>query len=198
MPRHFHISHCKFHVPGIPFYPIQSTSKILKTKSGSKSSPCENPQPSTSGIQRGAKKTSKEEASDPTTFTATLNKLRKEGKLLSRENSNASSSSSTTTTSSGSPKKSDAPRLVEKIHLGSRLKKLLIKSFSSSSSRLPFDVDLMNWGEKVAPQKVLVDSEKLRFWGSSSTRDDEELIVPGSDKTVRNIEFTGKKGRKNN
>ena len=52
----------------------------------------------------------------------------------------------------------------------------------------------MNWGEKVEPRKVIVDSEKLRFWGTSAaTRDDaEEMIVPGSDTTVRSIEFTGK------
>ena len=59
--------------------------------------------------------------------------------------------------------------------------------------RLPFDVDLMNWGEMLEPRKVIVDSEKLRFWGASASRDDEVMVVPGSDANLRSIEFTGKK-----
>ena len=55
--------------------------------------------------------------------------------------------------------------------------------------KVPFDVDLMNWGEKAKPQTVAIDSEKLRFWGSG--RDEEVMVVPGSDIRERAIEFTG-------
>ena len=60
----------------------------------------------------------------------------------------------------------------------------------SDIPRLPFDVDLMNWGERPKPREVAVDAERLRFWGGSG-REDETIIVPGSDSTERVIEFTG-------
>ena len=56
--------------------------------------------------------------------------------------------------------------------------------------RLPFDIDLMNWGERPKPREVAVDAERLRFWGGSG-RDEETIIVPGSDSTERVMEFTG-------
>eukprot|EP00094_Tigriopus_californicus_P007157 TCALIF_06890-PA protein Name:"Similar to uvssa UV-stimulated scaffold protein A (Danio rerio)" AED:0.18 eAED:0.18 QI:313/0.75/0.2/1/1/1/5/0/946 len=57
---------------------------------------------------------------------------------------------------------------------------------------LPYDVDLYNWGEEIKPQKVIIDNEKLRFWGGSG-RDDDEMVIPGSDAAMRerSIAFTG-------
>eukprot|EP00095_Tigriopus_kingsejongensis_P000869 maker-scaffold389_size186684-snap-gene-0.23 protein:Tk00869 transcript:maker-scaffold389_size186684-snap-gene-0.23-mRNA-1 annotation:"TPA: hypothetical protein BOS_6983" len=55
---------------------------------------------------------------------------------------------------------------------------------------LPYDVDLYNWEEEVQPQKVIIDNERLRFWGGSG-RDDDEMIVPGTGIRQRNIAFTG-------
>ena len=63
---------------------------------------------------------------------------------------------------------------------------------TSEIPRLPFDVDLMSWGERPKPREVVVDSERLRFWGGSG-REDETMTVPGSDSTERRIEFTGSK-----
>lgn len=58
---------------------------------------------------------------------------------------------------------------------------------------LPYDVDLYNWGEEIKPQKVIIDNEKLRFWGGSG-RDEDEMVVPGSDTALRerSIAFTGR------
>ena len=61
---------------------------------------------------------------------------------------------------------------------------------SSDIPRVPFDVDLINWGERPKPREVAVDAERLRFWGGSG-REEETIIVPGSDSTERVIEFTG-------
>ena len=63
-------------------------------------------------------------------------------------------------------------------------------SILSDIPRLPFDVDLMNWGERPKPREVAVDADRLRFWGGSG-REDETIVVPGSDSTERLIEFTG-------
>ncbi len=57
---------------------------------------------------------------------------------------------------------------------------------------MPFDIDLYDWGEKREPQKVLVDPEKLRFWGSSSSQAEGEMEVPGSQETRRKIDFSGR------
>ena len=63
-------------------------------------------------------------------------------------------------------------------------------SISSDIPRVPFDVDLMYWGERPKPREVAVDAERLRFWGGSG-REEETIIVPGSDSSERVIEFTG-------
>ena len=62
---------------------------------------------------------------------------------------------------------------------------------TSEIPRLPFDVDLMNWGERPKAREVVVDTERLRFWGGGAGREDETMTVPGSDSTERRIEFTG-------
>ena len=63
-------------------------------------------------------------------------------------------------------------------------------STSSDIPRVPFDVDLMYWGERPKPREVAVDAERLRFWGGSG-REEETIIVPGSGSLERVIEFTG-------
>jgi len=49
----------------------------------------------------------------------------------------------------------------------------------------------MYWGERPKPREVVVDVERLRFWGGSG-REEETILVPGSDSLQRVIEFTGK------
>ena len=55
---------------------------------------------------------------------------------------------------------------------------------------VPFDVDLMNWGEGESTTKVLVNRDSHRFWGSNLARDDEEMEVRKNSQRV--IEFAGK------
>ncbi len=40
--------------------------------------------------------------------------------------------------------------------------------------------------------QVLIDPEKLRFWGSSSSAAEGEMEVPGSAETRRAIDFSGR------
>lgn len=134
---------------GIPFYPQATASSNIEISE---------PKPGTSGLQEKMSSSWKleisAEAADPTTFAATLAKLKK------------------------SPP--------EKVSPGKRQ-----SSISSDIPRVPFDVDLMYWGERPKPREVAVDAERLRFWGGSG-REEETIIVPGSDSSERVIEFTGK------
>jgi len=55
---------------------------------------------------------------------------------------------------------------------------------------LPFDVDLMDWGEELRPKKILVQADTHRFWGANMG-EDRVVEVPGSAQRLRSIEFTG-------
>merc|ERR1712029_502853 len=57
---------------------------------------------------------------------------------------------------------------------------------------VPFDVDLMDWGEDVKPRKVLRQTDSHRFWGSAFAGADDEVVVPGSSNRERSIDFSGK------
>ena len=58
-----------------------------------------------------------------------------------------------------------------------------------NAPKLPYDVDLYNWGEDVKPTKVLIQPDLHRFWGSAST--ENEIEVPCSSGTQRVIDFSG-------
>ena len=59
---------------------------------------------------------------------------------------------------------------------------------------VPFDVDLMNWGQEVKARKVLRQTDAHRFWGSglAGIDDGDEVTVPGSTSRERTIDFSGK------
>ena len=189
-------------VLGIPFYPTASKSAAANSPSTTRKpkskSETEEPKPGPSGLQLKKRSdsgnnlsrtsssssgwrldVSKEEEADPTTFAATLSKLKVRSVIYNiasicyvhRQKANsfpkesAAGPSRSTSTGSGGGDADNVPRL-------------------------PFDVDLMNWGEKRAPRQVVIDSERLRFWGGTG-RDEETMVVPGSDSNERTIEFTG-------
>jgi hypothetical protein len=59
--------------------------------------------------------------------------------------------------------------------------------------KLPYDTDLINWGEERKATKVQVNTDNHRFWGSGANCRDEDMIeVPGSSSRERVIEFSGK------
>ena len=152
---------------GIPFYERPSTSgmspSLKRTSSGSSLSPSTSLKKTASNASSSSSwtlsKRSEEEDLDPTTFSATLKKVRT--KLGSEFEAAESENSS-----------SDGGKQGESVPV------------------LNYDVDLYNWGEKSEPTKVLIDNERLRFWGGGG-RDEDEIVVPGSDVKVRTIEFAG-------
>jgi hypothetical protein len=52
---------------------------------------------------------------------------------------------------------------------------------------------LITCSENSLLEQVLVDTERLRWWGGGASLEDTEVEVPGSDLSVRNIEFAGSK-----
>ena len=57
-----------------------------------------------------------------------------------------------------------------------------------NAPKLPYNVDLYNWGEEAKPTKILVQSDLHRFWGSSPL--ETEIEVPSSS-GKRIIDFSG-------
>jgi hypothetical protein len=171
---------------GIPFYPVASASTSpkpgpsgLKRAASSKStaSSVQPPPPrqNTSGSWRLA--TADEEPADPTTFAATLAKL----KVTMNCKCPAGGILTVALFQKTNSEPAGATPSPIKLHSGG--------CTTSAIPKLRFDVDLMNWGEKPVARQVIVDTERLRFWGGGGR--DETMVVPGSDSTERSIEFTG-------
>ncbi len=145
----------------------KKSPKSPEKRASSKSQPSISSQTlvqSTSSSSDWKLKVGRGEEDDPTTFAATVRKLKRERNVdISAEVS-----------SSSSPKKSAKD-----------------DSSSSFAPRIRFDADLYNWGEKRKERRVLVDPEKLRFWGSSAQDTEGEIAVPGSADNARSIDFSG-------
>ena len=107
----------------------------------------------------------RDDITDPTTFAATLHKMSKGDSWHSMPLSKECTESEKSIT----PAKD---------------------TIEGSIPRLPYDVDLCNWGEEVKPTKMLIQSDTHRFWGSAPQ--ENEIEVPGSSDTRRVIEFAGK------
>lgn len=79
--------------------------------------------------------------------------------------------------------------------MGHKLATVTDMSQDASGTKRPdylvTDIDVENWGQKREPRKVLVDVEKLRFWGSGGVSDCE-MTVPGSELSERVVQFSGK------
>ena len=148
--------------------------------------PYVNPQPSTSGLQKAKDQSSSRSDSG---LLSALAKLKHSEDLLSSVQSNKSQDDQASQETQGLLNALAKLKRSQEAH-GHSSPDEGCSSGSSSPRKKKRKYDIDELAEKAAkeskPTKVLVDSERLRFWGASTA--DEEIVVPGSDSKIIEVE----------